>query len=110
MKIKVSQDEAIKAKFMSTIIAINGVLAEAQGDIHMNTSWKPDAVVDRVTRIKNAFNADLLNFINGLQKRKFSPSPELPPATPLKPNLPKPPQNVLIRENDDKPRPKIKTE
>jgi len=54
-----SAHEIVKAKFSSTIAAIESVVNEAEGDVEVGTKYSPEAVLKRALKIKAAFENDM---------------------------------------------------
>ena len=61
MKLKINSEELVKAKFTSTIAAVEAVIAEARGDIPHGTTYSAKAVYNRANRIKDALEEDIKN-------------------------------------------------
>ena len=66
MKINVSNEEILKAKFNKTIARIEGYVTEARGDMSINTTYRPEAVHSRMDNIKKAFYEDLTQLAKDL--------------------------------------------
>jgi hypothetical protein len=59
LKIKVTTEEIINAKFNDTLVTIEGYLKEAEGDISVDQDYSANAVFERLLEIKNALLNDL---------------------------------------------------
>lgn len=66
LKINVSNEEILKAKFNKTIAKIEGYVTEARGDIHIRTTYSAEGVHNRMDNIKTAFYEDLKNLSSDL--------------------------------------------
>ena len=67
MRIKVSNEEIVKAKFSQTIAKIEGYLTEARGDVSHGTSYSANAVYRRMQAIQEAFYKDIEQFAKDLK-------------------------------------------
>lgn len=59
IKVKLSAEEVLNAKFKKTLMKIEGYYKEAQGDVSVNQSYSASAVYKRIEQIKETFLADL---------------------------------------------------
>jgi hypothetical protein len=59
MKIKVSTEELVKAKFSKTIATVEGFYKEAKGDVAIDQGYQATAVYRRMDEIREALNSDL---------------------------------------------------
>ena len=59
IKVKLSAEEVLNAKFKNTLMKIEGYYKEAQGDVSVNQNYSASAVFGRIKYIKETFLADL---------------------------------------------------
>lgn len=73
LKINVSNEEILKAKFNKTIARIEGYVTEARGDVKIGTPYKATAVHNRLQDIKDAFYEDLRSLAKELTINEDKP-------------------------------------
>jgi hypothetical protein len=59
VKVKTTNQEIVNSKFIRTLEAINGYVAEAKGDVTINQGYSAQAVLGRMEIIQRAMRADL---------------------------------------------------
>jgi hypothetical protein len=67
LKVKVNNEEIIKAKFSKTIANIEGYLTEARGDVAHGTQYSANAVYRRMQAIQEAFYRDVAQFAKDIK-------------------------------------------
>jgi ABC-type sulfate transport system substrate-binding protein len=63
MRIRLTVEEMIKAKFTKTIKKIEGYYEEACGDVEVDQSYGASAVKSRMGNIRDAFNEDIKSLV-----------------------------------------------
>ncbi len=63
MRIRLTVEEMIKAKFTRTIKKIEGYYEEACGDVNVDQSYSAGAVKSRIGKIRDAFNEDIKSLV-----------------------------------------------
>jgi len=66
MKIKITKEEVIKAKFQNTIDIVNRYLKEAQIYTDLDDDYLPEEVLQRIEKIKISLNNDIKNLLNDI--------------------------------------------
>jgi len=67
IRLKVNNEEIVRAKFNKTIAKIEGYSQEARGDIPHGTNYSANAVHKRMEAIKQAFYEDIAAFAKDIK-------------------------------------------